>query len=740
LSNWKPSWPWVLPVPFLVVLAVALFFGLDPAAFRAPQWPLMIGVTLFIAVASVVVSLLAMDRLRAGAERELAQVRIEAEQRARELEAFMEAMPVGVMITRDQEGQYITGNRATHELLRVPPRERNISKSVPDPGGLRTYRPVRNGVDIPPEELPIQRAARGEEVRDWDCDLVFADGSVRHVLVNATPFRDESGVSRGAIAGFLDITERVRAEEALRESEAKANALIRYASTGIYEIDYRGPRFVSVNDAMCRILGYTREELLSIGPGALLDDANRARFAERIRRQLAGEPIDDSVEYRVRKKDGTLIDAVLHVSFDVTGREPHKVLVVAHDVTERKRAEEALRRAHDELEVRVRERTAELERRTRQLRSLTLESTQAESRERKRLSTVIHDHLQQLLVGAKLGVQVAQRYAEQGPAGEPGLRDSIRNVGELLDEGIRASRSLMVELSPPILHEAGLVAGFKWLARWMEEKHGLAVTICADRDIAPDATGVSALLFQSVRELLFNVIKHSGVQEAQVETCTLDGDLLQVLVADRGAGFDVARAEGRGSDGGFGLFSIRERIDLLGGRMSIESAPGGGTRVTLVAPLPPPTARRKPSDLAEPSDAQPAVARSPAGPRPGAPIRIVVADDHRIVREGLVMVIQEEADMEVVGEASDGVEAVEMARRVHPDVVIMDVSMPRMNGIEATAKIVAEMPEVRVIGLSMYEHADREETMRAAGAVAYLTKDGPSGDLIRAVRASAPGA
>jgi DNA-binding NarL/FixJ family response regulator len=92
-----------------------------------------------------------------------------------------------------------------------------------------------------------------------------------------------------------------------------------------------------------------------------------------------------------------------------------------------------------------------------------------------------------------------------------------------------------------------------------------------------------------------------------------------------------------------------------------------------------------------------------------------------------------------LGEAADGQIAVEMARRLAPEVIIMDLSMPRMNGIEATQRIKEELPCVRVIGLSMYEQADRADALLKAGAVAYLNKAGPSDELIAAIRRSEPG-
>jgi CheY-like chemotaxis protein len=252
-----------------------------------------------------------------------------------------------------------------------------------------------------------------------------------------------------------------------------------------------------------------------------------------------------------------------------------------------------------------------------------------------------------------------------------------------------------------------------------------------------DPGGVSTLLFESVRELLFNVLKHAGVRQARVSVSLADDGLIKITVADEGAGFDIAGLQARGAQAGFGLFSIRERIDLLGGQVQIEAAPGSGARVTLVVPVPAPAVREEPGQAERGGTG--VVAEGPGVVRPEetAAIRVLVADDHEIMREGLAKLIQVEADIAVVGEAADGAQAVEMARELHPQVVVMDMSMPRMNGLEATQRILAEMPDIRVIGLSMYEKADREEAMRKAGAVAYLTKDGPSADLIAAIRAAA---
>ena len=144
----------------------------------------------------------------------------------------------------------------------------------------------------------------------------------------------------------IEITERKRKEldrdsllEALREAEAKAADLIRYAPTGIYEIDFRGPRFTTVNDAMCAMSGYSRDELLAMDPFDLLDEQGRTVFAERLRTARDGGPMTASVEYRFKTKDGRLRDVVLNTSFTETDGLIDGALVVGYDITERKLAE-----------------------------------------------------------------------------------------------------------------------------------------------------------------------------------------------------------------------------------------------------------------------------------------------------------------------------------------------------------------------------------------------------------------
>src|SRR5580698_5108116 len=120
-------------------------------------------------------------------------------------------------------------------------------------------------------------------------------------------------------------------------------------------------------------------------------------------------------------------------------------------------------------------------------------------------------------------------------------------------------------------------------------------------------------------------------------------------------------------------------------------------------------------------------------------IRILLADDHAVVRQGFRMLLSAHEDLEIVGEAGNGREAVELAARLRPDVVVMDVTMPELNGIEATRRLTADNPHVRVVALSMHKDSVYVREILRAGARGYLLKDSISSDLLAAVRAVARG-
>jgi PAS domain S-box-containing protein len=417
-----------------------------------------------------------------------------------------------------------------------------------------------------------------------------------------------------------------------------------------------------------------------------------------------------SFEAALRGHDGPLPVQLTLGRMPPLGSDEPLVVVIATDLTRLKQSEAAVRRGNEELR-----------RRAEQLRSLVLELSQTEQRERKRLAQILHDEFQQLLVAAQLQLQ---RLDPHVPAGG---REMIRQLRDLLADSLRASREVTLELSPPILHQAGLMPALRWLAGWFEKKHGLPVRVQGTEEFLGLSEPARLFLFSATRELLMNVRKHAGARTGFITLERAPGGHAVLSVEDDGVGMPKA-AKHDASPGGLGLFSIRERLDMLGGTLHIGPGAHGGARVALRLPL----------GQTEPRHSGPEATYLSGAPVAafGADeeIRVLLADDHAMVRQGLGSLLQGQPGIRVVGEASNGAEAISLAQRVHPDVILMDVNMPVMDGVEATRHITARWPGIVIIGLSMHTGDDMLDSMRRAGATAYITKDKAAATLCGVVR------
>ena len=368
-----------------------------------------------------------------------------------------------------------------------------------------------------------------------------------------------------------------------------------------------------------------------------------------------------------------------------------------------------------------------LEERARQLQRLALELTDAEERERQRLAEILHDDLQQLLVGARMRVAGLSKGAEQDR-----FDKTVQALSELLSQAIEQSRNLSHEFNLAILRREGLPAALRWLAKRMNQLHELTVTTDADPDADLRDGWVRTFLYRSAQELLFNVAKHAGVSEAHVRLAREESRVV-LCVQDGGELADMTALEK--GEAGCGLQGIRERASLLGGSFEIDGDEAVGTTFTLAMPLEPASATIDPAKPGEAATPATVAADSGVGGQELQRLRIMLVDDHQMMRSGLRSLLELEQDLEIVGEADDGVQAQELAERLRPDLILMDVSMPQMDGIEATRRIKARHPAMRVIGLSMFDDERCAITMRDAGAECYLPKVGPAEDLLAAVRA-----
>ncbi len=412
----------------------------------------------------------------------------------------------------------------------------------------------------------LARLKAGEEVKDFENRYRCADGSYRWLEWRVTPYGD--GLM---YAVARDISEKKAALDALQRSERKFRSIVESSPTAMYL--YRLGEddrliLIEANDAADKELGIRHGELIGNPLEEAFPDLVNTEVPAMYRAIAKGE-------LGPRQFDIAYDDGVVSGYFEVTAFQtnPGTIVVAFSDISERKAARE-------ELEARVRKRTEQLQVRSLQLRALAGELSHAEERERRRIADLIHEDLQQMLVAAVLNLGILK--SKIAGAGD---EEEFNHIEGILRDSIKAARSLTAELSPPVLQQCGLAAALKWLRTWCGEKYAMEVRVNAEDPVDP-CPEVGSTLFRCVRELLFNVVKHGGVRAAELHMWRTDGDILKIKVSDEGRGFDPEEVRAReGSAGGFGLFSIRERLEWLGGGLEIDSSPGAGSRFTLWVPL-----------------------------------------------------------------------------------------------------------------------------------------------------------
>ncbi|HSO18476.1 MAG TPA: response regulator [Desulfosarcina sp.] len=570
-------------------------------------------------------------------------------------------------------------------------------------------------------ENPVSQVLREKRPANGGAHAALETRTGSRVAIEgeAAPILDTGNEAVGVVLVFRDVTDARRTREALREREQRYRSLFHDNHAVLLLIDPRDGRIADANPAACAYYGYPLDRMTTLA----VSDIDTLTAAEvRSKLQSAQASRRRHFHDRHRLADGRVRDVeVFSGPLVVEGKS--LLFAIVHDVTERKQAEKALRELNDTLEQQVAERTQLAETRAKQLQALAVELIQTEERERRRMADLLHDDVQQVLACARLQLQTARENRS-----DPTM---LAAVEEMLEESIGKVRRLSHELSPSILQHLDIAAGLQWVAEQMRAQFGLDVRIESAGSRQIDGDLLKVFLMRAVRELLFNVVKHAGVDSAAVRLAESDGGL-SVAVVDRGRGVDPGILDTCTPAAGMGLLSLRERARHIGGDLVVESGHGRGSRFTLTLPCrlnrsEPPAAPQAPLVCDAPG------AKAAADDAPGETIRVLLADDHQVLRHAFAELIARQPNIEVVGEAADGREAVEQVGRLNPDVVIMDVSMPVMDGIEATRHIKAAYDRVRVIGLSMHEEAQLIQMMIEEGMETVVSKTASIQELLAAI-------
>ena len=560
-------------------------------------------------------------------------------------------------------------------------------------------------------------------------------------------------LSRANLTLQREIIDRKRAEEALRESEDRYRNLVKYAPAAIYEMDLQGTRFLSINDVMCDILGYSREELFEVKPTDLLDEEGRSLFKERIRKKLSGEKIDEAIEYRIRRKDGEWIYTSINVgAYAYSNEKPTRVAVIGYDVTERKLAEDALREIRNELESRVRERTAEL--------SDAYETLQKETEERKKTEKQLV-RLQKMEALGTLAGGIAHDF-NNILAGVMGFTEMVlEDINpdtpeykrlELVLKSANRGRDLVKQIltfslqtapdRKPVALNKLIDEGLKLLRPVLPSTIEIvSKSLTKDDQILADPAQIHQILMNLCTNAAHAMRESGGVLNINVSETSLaktgpapapdmlPGEYIILETLDTGCGMDpgvlerifdpffTTKEQGEGT--GLGLSVVHGIIKGHGGYITVESAPGKGSTFRVYLPK---TRIQERTQSKEP----PAVIRGKE--------RILFVDDEDVLVE-LNKQRLTRLGYEVVATTSSA-DALALFRKTPDifDLVITDYTMPNMTGMDLAAKLLEVKATIPIILCTGHSETVTPTRVKKAGIKKFLMKPLNKQELAKAIR------
>jgi PAS domain S-box-containing protein len=475
----------------------------------------------------------------------------------------------------------------------------------------------------------------------------------------------------------------------LAETIGEGTALLDDAGTVLY-----------ANAPCAEILGVPLARLAGTLLQSHVASHDRDAVAELIRKGLRGQ---------VRTQLSLVLDNVrrrlVRLSFSRFAESgPRKIAVVVTELTELLETNVALKASEDVL------------------RQLSARLLQLQDEERRRIARDLHD-----VTGQKLAFQsivLSQLVAAAENSADAKSRSALAECLGVTQQISEEIRTLSYLLHPPLLDELGLASAVPWYTQGFETRTGIRVIVDIPRDLVRLPPDVEVTLFRVIQESLTNVHRYSGSSTASIRL-SADANEVTLKIGDAGRGIrggGLHAIPGAAAGLGVGIQGMRERMRQLGGRLEITADAAQGTVVTAVLPIPEP----QPLEVGEwgggtdePGDGR---------------LRILVADDHEVLRHGVRLILKDEPNWEICGEASDGKEAVDKTLALNPDVVIVDIHMPTLNGLEIVRQIVEHRPSIKLLVFTVEESEQTVSAIAAAGAHAYLSKAQAGQELVSALK------
>jgi PAS domain S-box-containing protein len=487
-----------------------------------------------------------------------------------------------VIVSKNLDGIITSWNRGA---------ERTFGYSAPEAIGKHIT------LIIPSDRLEeeneiLRRLRRGERVDHFETVRRRKDGVLLDMSLTISPIRDAAGHIIGASKVAKDITLQKRAEEILREREAKFRAVFEQ-TTQFAGIMTKEGALVEANKLCLDVCGYSAEQVLGKFFWETPWWRNFKKSQEKIRAAIpavaAGTPYREVLPYSFADGSERLMQFALYPIVDEKGQ-----VIFLHptgvDITDQKRTEENYRRLAETLDAEVRARTRQLEqinadvvRQAEQVRDLSVRLMKIQDEERRHVARELHDSAGQTL--AVLGMSVGALISKLETIA-PELAQDAGRIDEFVQQLHREIRTTSYLLHPPLLDESGLASAVSWYVQGLNERSGLAIALEIGEDFGRLPADMELAIFRIVQEGLTNIHRHSGSNSAGIRIAR-DDHRVRIAIADQGKGMSperLAEIQSRGS--GVGIRGMRERVRQFRGDMKIESS-GSGTNIVMSLPIPP---------------------------------------------------------------------------------------------------------------------------------------------------------